>query len=612
MSSLVVVAPTAAASDLIDAIRRADPGGHVAVVETAVGSSDPVVDDALATMRSTLDATDAAATCSPVPADSGDLTTYPLHDGLPPPPSLAGACDRCCVLSVDAVESLGILPEAGTTAAAVVAELSVRLLQHGWRHVAAPGVAVGWDPLDVEMAAPGDTAGAWSHRVVEDLVGPANVGLETHVGWATSRLAPLRVVVDGACLGGDLHTGTQHVVMEVTRLLLEVRPDATVLLAVDGDALEQVGRAFAATGVDVVERNPDIDADVLYRPYQMLRVDEADTVMSVGRRRLIGQLDMIGFSNPFYHPSADLFASARNLQRALMRHCDGVTFISEYGRDAAVGECADLDPRRLHVVSCGADPSPVDDPQRPDGAPHGRFVLCLSATFWHKNRGHAIATFADLVATSGYEGDLVIAGPEPFYGRSESADREILERLPDGVAQRVVSLGTVTDREKWWLLEHADVVLYPSVVEGFGLVPFEAAAVGTPSLSYAGTAPGEILAGTSATIRAWSPSSWARTIGAWIADPHAGADVVAEITEVAAATTWRRCAELTWDAIDSTLALPCVGADDEEEGGPLSSVRLRSRLHRRVSALRFTTARVVPAVGRRARSLTSKVRDRPS
>ncbi len=38
------------------------------------------------------------------------------------------------------------------------------------------------------------------------------------------------------------------------------------------------------------------------------------------------------------------------------------------------------------------------------------------------------------------------------------------------------------EAEKAWLYAHAAAVVYPTIYEGFGLVPFEAAAHGTPCL----------------------------------------------------------------------------------------------------------------------------------
>ena len=52
----------------------------------------------------------------------------------------------------------------------------------------------------------------------------------------------------------------------------------------------------------------------------------------------------------------------------------------------------------------------------------------------------------------------------------------------------VVTLASVTEAEKRWLYRHAALVLYPSSIEGFGLVPFEAAGHGVATLARAGAA----------------------------------------------------------------------------------------------------------------------------
>ena len=350
----------------------------------------------------------------------------------------------------------------------------------------------------------------------------------------------------------------------------------------------------------------------MYRPYQMLYARELPFVMSVGRRGLVGQLDMIGFSNPFYHPSDRLAFFARNLQRFMMRSLDGVTFISEFGATSAFAECPDLDPRRLHVVSCGADPRPPTSRcgAAPNGfAPEHGFLVSLSSTFWHKNRTHAIATFAHLVEHHQYAGDLVIGGPEPYFGRSTAAEDALLATLPNHVRARVHRWGHVSDEHKWWLLEHADVALYPSIVEGFGLVPFEAAAMGTPCLAHAGTAPGELLAGTAALVQSWEPAAWADRAAELIGDRDRAAAVTAEIAAVTVAHTWRRCAERTWSAVDTALASPrrMMHGDDGS-----SLTRIAGDPARRAigGALRFDVARGLPAVKRRIVRSASRAKGR--
>jgi glycosyltransferase involved in cell wall biosynthesis len=285
-----------------------------------------------------------------------------------------------------------------------------------------------------------------------------------------------------------------------------------------------------------------------------------------------------------------------------MRTLDGVTFISEFGRDSALAECPDLALDRMHVVSCGADPSPL--PGEPDstwgfglGTP---FMVCLSSTFWHKNRAHAIATFDQLVREHAYTGHLVIGGPEPFYGRSTADEDELIERLPIEARSRVHRIGHVSEANKWWLLRNAALALYPSVVEGFGLIPFEAAAVATPCLTFQGTAPGELLAGTTATIDTWVPAAWAEAAQRLLTDHEAAALNIAGIDRVASSTTWKACAERTWGAIDHALASP-RRLRDENDGGWLERITPDRHRSSRAASLRFDLVRVGPALGRRLR-----------
>jgi glycosyltransferase involved in cell wall biosynthesis len=103
--------------------------------------------------------------------------------------------------------------------------------------------------------------------------------------------------------------------------------------------------------------------------------------------------------------------------------------------------------------------------------------LVLGASFRHKNREWAVRLFLRL-AERGWDGTLVLAGGHPEFGSSAAGEREILNAYPE-FADRVVDLGHVDEVQKTALYREASLVLYPSLYEGFGLVPFEAAALGT-------------------------------------------------------------------------------------------------------------------------------------
>lgn len=596
MTEASVVAGHSPTNMLIEQLRS----GSAVVV-----SDEPLDPGTIKTLVETA-ARPGVATASPVPVAGLPTTrTYPCCPTLPPAPSLALPNPRLCAIDPAAIASLQVLDPAPATASAAVVAVGEQLLLHGWRHVAAPGVAADWDPRQVT---PSHTTAGWTVRAVSEMAGPSNVGLETHITWARTQINGVAVVIDGACITDAPFTGTQQLVVEIARWLRVARPAAQVALAVGRGGERVAERLLTNSGVDVIRRRPGVECDVLYRPYQMLFARELDFVKTTACRTVVGQLDMIGFSNPFYHPSDMLWFFARNLQRHLMRTADAVTFISHYGLSSALAECPDLEPRRLFVVSCGADPvMPPPGPAPRDWRADGRFITCLSSSFSHKNREHAIAVFERAVVEHDYDGHLIIAGPEPFYGRSSDDERALIEHLPERAQPRVHRWGHISDADKWWLLRNSDVVLYPSVVEGFGLVPFEAAAAGSPCLVYDGTAPSELLQGTGAAIDSWLPSAWASRVADLVASPEARAALVIAVAEAGRLHSWRDCAELTWSAIDSTLAMPRQSG--QEEGGRLAAVGSKTEKLASAASLRFDAARGWPAMKRRVQKLRPRHED---
>ena len=72
---------------------------------------------------------------------------------------------------------------------------------------------------------------------------------------------------------------------------------------------------------------------------------------------------------------------------------------------------------------------------------------------------------------------LVLAGAlVPYRVLAAGRDR-------GGAAERLgFVIPDVSSAERNWLLKHAELVLYPTSAEGFGLIPHEAAAFGTPTV----------------------------------------------------------------------------------------------------------------------------------
>jgi glycosyltransferase involved in cell wall biosynthesis len=120
------------------------------------------------------------------------------------------------------------------------------------------------------------------------------------------------------------------------------------------------------------------------------------------------------------------------------------------------------------VLGIGLDPPPWHDPEpfRDHYAPRGPLVLYLGQV----SEGKAVDELvADWIAhrEAGGAGSLVLAG----------TTRMAIPERDD-----IVSLGRVSDEDKYALLEAADVLVLPSHLESLGIVLLEAWQVATPCL----------------------------------------------------------------------------------------------------------------------------------
>jgi glycosyltransferase involved in cell wall biosynthesis len=120
----------------------------------------------------------------------------------------------------------------------------------------------------------------------------------------------------------------------------------------------------------------------------------------------------------------------------------------------------------------------------------------------------------------------------------------------------VVSLPELPSEERNWLLRHASVVLYPTSAEGFGLVPFEAARFGTPTV-FVGFGPLAELGGNPPVLaQDWSPAAIADAVEALLNDPALAFRQVQACLEAASHHSWSRAADDLTLAYRTTLDLP--------------------------------------------------------
>jgi glycosyltransferase involved in cell wall biosynthesis len=387
--------------------------------------------------------------------------------------------------------------------------------------------------------------------------------LERALGIARAAIEGLSVTIDARVLGTTV-TGTQVHVLELIHAVHRSgrvpRLRAVVPAGIGPMFLEPLQRLDGLELLisdDLAEIEEISPTALVHRPYQVFDPLELELIARLGDRFVVTHQDLISYRNPGYSRSFEDWDAFHRLTRLTLALADEVLFFSHHARADAVAEEL-VDEGRAHVAHLGVDHRAAQehpDPVRPPAAPDGAFILCIGTNFRHKNRAFALDVLHALRTREGWGGRLVFAGPHAAAGTSAQEEAQWLAAHPE-TAPSVTDLGEVTDAEKAWLLREAGGVLYPTVYEGFGLVPFEAAASGTPCFYAWHTAMQETLPESAATIEQWNAAATSARIAKVLSDPAAAAGLVDAVAASARTLTWDATAAKVVDVYEQAVRAP--------------------------------------------------------
>jgi glycosyltransferase-like protein len=185
-------------------------------------------------------------------------------------------------------------------------------------------------------------------------------------------------------------------------------------------------------------------------------------------------------------------------QRRAIVEPDGVLVVSDQWRTILRQEFAVA----AQVVGNGVDPSrfPALDPvarrMLRDAVGAGQRGMLLSVGGIEPRKGSTVLFGAlGLLRARGVRPVLVMIGGHTFQDHRDYRDRALAMLAPAGLRSGadVVQLGTVSEAELGAWFRTADVLAFPSVAEGFGLVALEALAADLPVVASSLPAFGEFL-----------------------------------------------------------------------------------------------------------------------
>jgi glycosyltransferase involved in cell wall biosynthesis len=492
-------------------------------------------------------------------------------------PWLPTAIGHCVYIRRSALELVGDFDLAFTPGYGEEVDFSQRCLQAGLSHVLADDVLVLHhgagsfsrngqpDPAKEQHERLLATRYPYYHQTVRALERDRTGPLARALGAARRSLQGVSVLIDARTLTGPM-TGTQVQVLEVLKALAAT--DQMRLTALVPDGLSDYGARALRALPGVEQRNmSDYDAgrlerfDIVHRPFQVHHEADVKLLVGLGDRLVITHQDLIGYHNPAYYRDYEEWREYRRFTRLALAIADHVVFVSSHARDEALAEDL-VDEHRTSVVHNGVDHRlvDVDEPPRPPrGAerlpPSADAILCLGTDFNHKNRLFALRLVEELRRRHGWDGYLLFAGPHVDRGSSTDKEAELI-RGSEQLSGRVLDFKAVSESEKRWLLDRARLMLYPTVHEGFGLVPFEAAEQGLPCLWAHGTSLSEILPESEAGIIPWNLEQSAEQALALLREDGARERNLSAIRTATAGLTWAAAASKLVEIYRAVCAAP--------------------------------------------------------
>jgi len=194
------------------------------------------------------------------------------------------------------------------------------------------------------------------------------------------------------------------------------------------------------------------------------------------------------FRNHFiYRPSLRIACRLNNM----------IATVSEYSKQD-ISKKVGVPLSKIHVIPNGLrDPAESDEKIRSELEERlclkNGFIINVGGIHERKNIVRLVKSFAKLVQTAAYKGNLIITGSisgAPYQEKMKKmCDATIAEM---GMENRVIFSSFVSEKELDILLRIADVLIYPSLYEGFGIPILEAMKLGTPVITSNVTAMPEV------------------------------------------------------------------------------------------------------------------------
>ncbi len=320
----------------------------------------------------------------------------------------------------------------------------------------------------------------------------------------------IHVAIDCLPLNQKIWTGTHRYIFSFIEALHKLTGDIDffvftnqVKLIQDVNTKDTLQLRYARKYLDIL-LNSD-DSEIFHRPCQCLTIIDFLPFLQQ-QKSVITILDLIAFNHPEYFLKKSDADEYRELMPLSIKIADKVIVISEHSKKELI-TTFNVPEEKIHVIYPGVDKkfSPVNDQSAINDFKekydlNNDYILMVGTDYPHKNIENAILAYLSFSKGSNYKPDLALVGPSISSKRRSEISQLI------GGNPHVKIFDYVKDEDIVYFYNCAQVFLYPSLYEGFGLPILEAMACGIPVIASNSTSIPEVSGDAAILVDATKPS----------------------------------------------------------------------------------------------------------
>lgn len=231
---------------------------------------------------------------------------------------------------------------------------------------------------------------------------------------------------------------------------------------------------------------------------------------------------------------------------AIAKKASAVLTVSNYSKQEMIKHTS-ISPERIFPIHLGINQKWLEDIQNDTSVHHKPYILYVGNVKPHKNLVGLVQAFKKIMDRIDH--DVVIVGKKEGF---ITGDDQIAHEV-EGLDDRILFTGYIKEDILKQYYSQAQMLVFPSLYEGFGLPPLEAMAFGCPVIVSDQASIPEVCGEAAVYCNPYSPTDIADKIMMLVNDAALWSSLKDRGLKRSRQFSWEKCAEQTIEVIQEVL-----------------------------------------------------------